>query len=169
MPNLCSFCRKTEAKTESFNQCAACKQVYYCGKQCQKSDWKQHKVVCKQLRAIQSKNLGFTKIVTKEGNRNRRPRVGDKVTVSYVGRLINKTEFDRSRPERPFAFTLGAGQVIQGWDDGVASMCLGEQATLIISPEFAYGASGAGEGAIPPNAALVFDLVLNDICLPGGG
>jgi FK506-binding protein 1 len=72
----------------------------------------------------------------------------------------NGAKFDASRDRgRPFSFKIGIGQVIRGWDEGVAQMSLGEHATLNITSDYGYGARGAG-GVIPPNADLVFDVEL---------
>jgi FKBP-type peptidyl-prolyl cis-trans isomerase len=89
---------------------------------------------------------------------------GHKVSVHYTGWLYNNGEkgkkFDSSLDRgQPFAFGLGAQQVIRGWDEGVAGMKVGGKRTLIIPPELGYGARGAG-GAIPPNATLMFDVEL---------
>jgi FKBP-type peptidyl-prolyl cis-trans isomerase FkpA len=91
-------------------------------------------------------------------------RNGQPVTVHYTGWLYNDgqqgAKFDSSRDRHdPFSFTLGVGMVIPGWDEGVSGMKVGGQRTLIIGPEMAYGARGAG-GVIPPHATLKFDIEL---------
>ena len=88
---------------------------------------------------------------------------GREVTVHYRGWLTDSTQFDASYDRnRPFTFTLGAGQVIQGWDQGVAGMKVGGERQLVIPPELGYGSSGAGD-AIPPNATLIFEVELLDV------
>lgn len=88
------------------------------------------------------------------------PRQGQKVTVHYDGFLTNGQKFDSSRDRgRPFEFQLGVGQVIKGWDEGVARMTLGQKVRMTITPDYGYGARGAGN-VIPPNATLIFDVEL---------
>ena len=95
---------------------------------------------------------------------------GFNVTVHYTGWLYDAAKadhkgekFDSSVDRKePFKFDLGAGQVIQGWDEGFAGMKIGGKRTLVIPPEMGYGARGAG-GKIPPNATLIFDVELLDV------
>ena len=88
------------------------------------------------------------------------PKTGQTVYVHYVGTLENGTKFDSSRDRgTPFSFPLGEGQVIKGWDEGVATMRVGGRRKLVIPPSLGYGAAGAG-GVIPPNAVLLFDIEL---------
>ena len=92
------------------------------------------------------------------------PQAGQTVTVNYTGWLFvdgkKGKKFDSSLDRgQPFSFTLGQGQVIKGWDEGLATMHVGGKRTLIIPPDLGYGASGAGAD-IPPGATLMFDVEL---------
>jgi FK506-binding protein 1 len=88
------------------------------------------------------------------------PKTGQTVSVHYTGTLENGQKFDSSRDRgRPFKFRIGRGEVIRGWDEGVAQMSVGQRARLICSPDYAYGERGH-PGAIPPNATLIFDVEL---------
>jgi peptidylprolyl isomerase len=86
---------------------------------------------------------------------------GDQVTVNYVGTLTNGTVFDSSiARNQPFTFTIGAGQVIKGWDLGVAGMKVGGERKLVIPPSLGYGSTGTPGGPIPPNSTLDFTVDL---------
>lgn len=101
---------------------------------------------------------GLQYIIHEKG-KGPKPVSGDKVTVHYVGKLMNDTVFDSSyKRGMPFSFTLGQGQVIKGWDEGIALLNEGDSATFIIPPAIGYGANSAGK--IPPNSTLRFTVQL---------
>lgn len=88
------------------------------------------------------------------------PKPGQKVIVHYVGTLTNGNKFDSSRDRnKEFKFTLGKGEVIKGWDEGVATMKIGEVAKLTCTPDYAYGVRGYPP-VIPPNSTLIFEVEL---------
>jgi hypothetical protein len=90
------------------------------------------------------------------------PRRGQTAVVHYTGTLTDGTKFESSRDKgQPYSFALGTDSVIQGWDEGVATMKVGGRRKLVIPPALGYGARG--QGTIPPNATLIFDLELLDV------
>lgn len=107
---------------------------------------------------------GLKYVITKEGE-GRRPVPGETVIVHYTGKLTNDTIFDSSvKRNQPFKFKLGVGQVIKGWDEGIALLNVGEKATFTIPADLGYGARA--NGAIPANSILIFDVELLDIIEP---
>ncbi|MDQ3076418.1 MAG: FKBP-type peptidyl-prolyl cis-trans isomerase [bacterium] len=99
-------------------------------------------------------------------------KAGDLVSMNYTGKLSDGTVFDSNVDPKfnhvePFEFTLGAGQVISGWDKGVLGMKVGETKTLVIPPAEAYGEAGYGT-VIPPNSTLIFDVEVVNITSGGG-
>ncbi len=119
--------------------------------------------------AMSANATELQKIDTLPGT-GREAEPGFNVTVHYTGWLYDEkaegfkgAKFDSSLDRKdPFKFDLGAGQVIQGWDEGFAGMKIGGKRTLVIPPEMGYGARGAG-GVIPPNATLIFEVELLDV------
>lgn len=108
---------------------------------------------------------GLKYVITYEG-KGERAKAGDKVEVHYTGKLTNDTIFDSSvKRGQPFSFKLGVGQVIKGWDEGIALLNVGDKATFTIPPDLAYGANGAG-GVIGPNETLIFEVELLSIISP---
>jgi len=97
-----------------------------------------------------------------KSSKGKQVKSGDKVTVKYKGTLLNGTVFDETREgQDPFTFTVGLGQVIKGWDEGLQLMKEGEKYTFIIPSQLAYGDGGSGQ--IPPLSTLVFDVELTKI------
>ena len=103
--------------------------------------------------------LQYVDLVTGEGVA---PTQGKKVKVHYVGTLTNGTTFDSSRTRgEPFSFTIGVGQVIKGWDEGVMTMKVGGKRQLTILPDLGYGTRDLG--VIPPNSTLIFEVELLNV------
>jgi peptidylprolyl isomerase len=105
---------------------------------------------------------GLTYLITKKGT-GRQPKAGETVVLQYTGTLTNGVKFDSSRDNnQPFAFKLGAGQVIKGYDEGIAKLRVGDQAILIIPSKLAYGAKGV-PNVIPPDSTLIFIIEVVDV------
>ena len=99
-------------------------------------------------------------MISKNSRYRQQPVAGQTVSVHYKGQLLDGTVFDSSyKRQKPFDFVLGQGQVIQGWDEGVSLLSVGDKARFVIPSDLAYGSRGAG-GLIPPDAALIFDVEL---------
>ena len=103
--------------------------------------------------------MGVVRKVIRDGN-GTFPIVGMRVKIHYTGTLTDGKKFDSSRDRgKPFAFTLGKGEVIKGLDEGIAQMTVGERSTLTITPDYAYGDNGYPP-VIPKKATLIFDIEL---------
>jgi FKBP-type peptidyl-prolyl cis-trans isomerase len=103
---------------------------------------------------------GVRFVVLKEG-KGPRPKPGDVLTVKYIGWTSTGTEFAASHGGEPYKFMLGEGQVIRGWEDGIADMSKGERRYLIIPPELGYK-DAIDRALVPPNSTLIFDVELVD-------
>ena len=120
----------------------------------------------KDQQLLNSLSKGFSKTSSglmykfENENKSKKPVNGEQVKVHYKGMLIDGTVFDSSyKRDQPIEFTLGIGQVIRGWDEGISLLGIGDKARFIIPSGLAYGESGAG-GVIPPNATLIFEVEL---------
>ena len=110
--------------------------------------------------AVNNNQKNMIKIETIIEGSGAESKAGDVLTVHYTGTLENGTKFDSSVDRgSPFNFTLGIGQVIQGWEEGMKGMKVGEKRKLTIQPEYAYGSRGV-PGVIPSNAVLIFEVEL---------
>ena len=119
-----------------------------------------------ELKILKDISKGFSKTSSgllykfEKENNSHKPSNGNKVKVHYKGMLLDGTVFDSSfKRNQPIEFTLGVGQVIKGWDEGISLLGIGDKASFIIPSDLAYGTAGAG-GVIPPNATLVFEVEL---------
>lgn len=128
---------------------------------------------CKPMSKISSSSYEGKKFVTESGltytihkaGTGIRPEAGDMVKVHYAGRLNDSTEFDNSfKRGTPIQFQLGKGQVIKGWDEGIALLNVGDSATFVIPPHLAYGSKDMGP--IPANSTLIFEVNLVDVSKP---
>lgn len=124
-----------------------------------KFSWKEHQVIDKKWPDSEETSTGLRYIIEREG-KGAQPKPGDKVSVLYKGMLIDGTVFDQALdPESPFTFRHARGEVIDGWEEAIGKMHVGEKDLLIVPAELAYGARGRLP-AIPRNAALVFEVEL---------
>jgi FKBP-type peptidyl-prolyl cis-trans isomerase len=159
MPQSCQICHKKATTSQKLFDCSACKQISYCGVEHQREDWNTHKTECAKVQNC-LKN-GIFKETIQEGTGDLVQK-GKRVKVHYVGTLVNGNKFDSSRDRNdPLPVTVGLGQVIRGWDDGLLTFKVGERSKLYISPSWGYGSQDMGD--IPPNSVLIFDMELISI------
>lgn len=120
---------------------------------------KQQEALAKHTEGFDKTPSGLFYKITEKGN-GKKAKKGDQVAVHYTGMLLDGKVFDSSLYRgQPLNFTVGVGQVIKGWDEGILLLSEGDKARLVIPSDLAYGSQGAG-GVIPPNAALIFDVEL---------
>ncbi|EWC44127.1 FK506-binding protein 1A [Drechslerella stenobrocha 248] len=104
--------------------------------------------------------MGVQRDVITKGDETTFPKPGQTVVMHYTGTLTDGSKFDSSHDRgKPFETQIGVGRVIKGWDEAVPQMSLGEKAKLTITPDYGYGARGAGN-VIPGNATLIFEVEL---------
>ena len=157
MELTCAACHKTG----KMQRCVACQGIFFCNEVCMKQGWPQHKPICKLLKEAAKNGAGFVKVITTPSQTpEKKPTSGAKVTVQYKGYLADGSVFDQNL-EDGITFPVGVGQVIAGWDAGIASMAIGEKATLYIAADHAYGARGYPP-EIPPSCPLIFDVCLKN-------
>lgn len=124
----------------------------------EKLPWEDLEIVEKRYPNAKRTSTGLRTVLVKEGKGDH-PVPGDLVDVSYEGRLLNGTLFDRADPSKPFSFRIGRGNVIDGWEEGLQLMRPGERRIFIIPFELGYGTRG-DPPKIPQRATLVFDVEL---------
>jgi FKBP-type peptidyl-prolyl cis-trans isomerase len=111
-------------------------------------------ITAKKLTVTEKSSSGLRYILTKANAAGAKLVKGQSVTVNYAGRLLTDKQFDAGT----FTFLLGAGRVVEGFDEGIAKMKIGEKATLIFPSALGYGSSGSGSGTIPGYSSLIFDI-----------
>jgi len=118
-------------------------------------------VILSVVMALSSANASELKITDLIKGEGAVAKTGDRVSVHYTGWLLTGKQFDSSKTRnQPFEFKLGAGRVIKGWEQGVAGMHIGGKRELIIPPELGYGSRAVGNGLIPANSTLKFEVEL---------
>ena len=121
-------------------------------------------VIQKRWPDARETSSGLRYQVDQPGSGKSKPGKGTAIKAHYTGKLLNGKKFDSSVDRgQPLKFKVGIGQVIRGWDEALMDMVVGEKRTLIIPPNLGYGSRGAGRD-IPPNATLVFEVELVEIC-----
>jgi peptidylprolyl isomerase len=151
------------ADAEAYNPVESFRQFEGAAKKREEQARKQADQEIEELAAgFDKTDSGLRYKVINEGS-GKQAEKGKTVSVHYKGMLASGKVFDSSyNRHQPIDFTLGAGQVIAGWDEGIAMLKVGDKARLVIPPHIAYGSAGTG-GVIPPNATLVFDVELMDV------
>lgn len=120
---------------------------------------KQEEALAEVIQGFDKTPSGLFYKITEKGS-GKKAKKGDNVAVHYTGMLLNKSVFDSSLYRgKPLNFTVGIGQVIEGWDEGILLLSEGDKATFVIPSDLAYDSQGAG-GVIPPNAPLIFEVEL---------
>eukprot|EP01063_Lacrimia_lanifica_P029042 TRINITY_DN436_c0_g1_i1.p1 TRINITY_DN436_c0_g1~~TRINITY_DN436_c0_g1_i1.p1 ORF type:complete len:187 (+),score=58.00 TRINITY_DN436_c0_g1_i1:78-638(+) len=146
-------------------QCPTCRSAginppgRFCGQECFKAHWKSHKTDVHKKFDLAKANKGWVLTTTTKGDDTQKPKPGQIITMGYRGYLLNGNTFDANEN---FETLIGVGQLIQGWDEGVLEMGLGEKATMLCTSDAGYGAYGYPP-EIPPAATLLFDLELKSI------